>query len=296
MITNLNYHHLFYFKVIATEGSIVKAAKKLHLGQSTLSAQLKTLEEQINTQLFQRQKKQLILTDAGKVVLDYATGVFRLGSEMLEVLKDGTSATKVHLQLGLTNAVPKHIASTVIRQALHHQSCTITVHEGHYPELVQELLAHRIDLLLSNQSPNFQKDQKGVAKSVLEMEVSIYGHKKFKGLIKNFPHSLNQQPFVIPLAQNQLRSKVENYFQLNNLTMNVVTETEDTSLQKILATQGEGLLPITEIAVQSLVEKGELIKIGRLDKIRETLYLVSANRRIQNPVAYYLFNHFKLKT
>ena len=41
----LNYHHLLYFKTIATEGSISKASQKLNVGQPALSAQLKTLEE-----------------------------------------------------------------------------------------------------------------------------------------------------------------------------------------------------------------------------------------------------------
>jgi len=37
----LNYHHLYYFRAIATEGGIAKAAEKLRLGQPTLSTQLK---------------------------------------------------------------------------------------------------------------------------------------------------------------------------------------------------------------------------------------------------------------
>ena len=55
----VNYHHLFYFKAIAEEGSVSKAAGKLRLGQPTLSAQLKQFEESLNVQLFERQHKKL---------------------------------------------------------------------------------------------------------------------------------------------------------------------------------------------------------------------------------------------
>ena len=82
----LNYHHLYYFKVIATEGSIAKASKTLRLGQPTLSAQLKLLEDVIGQKLFERQNRRLILTDAGRVALDYANEIFRLGSELLDTI------------------------------------------------------------------------------------------------------------------------------------------------------------------------------------------------------------------
>ena len=39
----LNYHHLFYFKTIATEGSIARAAEKLRIGQPAISMQLRRL-------------------------------------------------------------------------------------------------------------------------------------------------------------------------------------------------------------------------------------------------------------
>jgi LysR family transcriptional activator of nhaA len=52
----INYHHLFYFKTIAEEGTVSKAAEKLRLGQPTLSAQLKQFEENLGVQLFERNK------------------------------------------------------------------------------------------------------------------------------------------------------------------------------------------------------------------------------------------------
>ncbi len=58
----INYHHLFYFKTIAEEGSVSKAAGKLRIGQPTLSAQLKQFEDAIGVQLFERQHKKLLLT------------------------------------------------------------------------------------------------------------------------------------------------------------------------------------------------------------------------------------------
>ncbi len=92
----INYHHLYYFKTIAEEESVSKAAHKLRLGQPTLSAQLKQFEEQLGVQLFERKHKKLLLTEQGRIALDYAQNIFRLGGEMFEVLNDHITPTRVH--------------------------------------------------------------------------------------------------------------------------------------------------------------------------------------------------------
>ena len=81
-----NYHHLYYFYVIAKAGSISKACETLYLAQSTLSAQIKLFEKSLRKQLFERQKQRLILTEEGRVVLDYAESIFEIGQEMQDTL------------------------------------------------------------------------------------------------------------------------------------------------------------------------------------------------------------------
>ena len=57
---------LKYFWTIAEEGTISQAAEVLHLTQPTLSRQLKELEEELGTELFVRENRKMILTEAGE--------------------------------------------------------------------------------------------------------------------------------------------------------------------------------------------------------------------------------------
>ena len=75
----LNYHHLRYFRAIATEGSITKAAQHLKISQSALSVQLRQLEGSLGQPLFDRKHKSLMLTEAGRIALAYADSIFRSG-------------------------------------------------------------------------------------------------------------------------------------------------------------------------------------------------------------------------
>ena len=57
-----NFNHLFYFYVVAKEGSIKLAAEKLHISQPTISDQIKLLEEHFQCSLFERRNRALFLT------------------------------------------------------------------------------------------------------------------------------------------------------------------------------------------------------------------------------------------
>ncbi|MEI6834760.1 MAG: LysR family transcriptional regulator [bacterium] len=103
----LNYHHLFYFRTIALEGSVVKAAKRLRLGQPTLSTQLRIFEDHIGQKLFEREARTLRLTEAGKMVLDYANEIFKLGDEMVEAINDRLTSSRVNLTVGALDRFPK---------------------------------------------------------------------------------------------------------------------------------------------------------------------------------------------
>lgn len=291
----LNYHHLFYFRTIAAEGGIAKAAVKLRLGQPTLSAQLKQLEEMVGKPLFERRNRKMILTEAGKAALDYSNEIFRLGDEMLEVLQDRSVSNQIHLQIGALDSVPKSVILSLVLEAYKiSDSCTISILEGKGDELFRELYNHKIDLILSNYPPPALEQSQVFSKSIAKLPVSVFGANKFRGLKRSFPQSLNSQPFVLPTVHSKLRHDLNHYFKLQNIQPLSVAETQDTSLQILFAKQGIGLAPLSEVPTDNLLKEGTLQRIGVLKGVHEEIWLVSAQRKIENPVAAKLMNVFSL--
>lgn len=290
----LNFHHLLYFKTIAVEGNIAKAAKKLLLGQPTLSAQMKQFEEVLGHELFDRSKRRLEVSEAGRLVLRYAKEIFQLGDEMLDALNDQHLASKVHVQLGATDTVSKHLTLKVYHHAQKFHDCVVSVSEGHGDELLRELRAHRVDLVISNYPPQVGDAAGFYAKCITKMKVVVCGSAKFSGLKKNFPESLEDQPFVMPALQSKLRHDVEHYLKLRDIRVNVVAEIQDTALQKLLGTHGDGLIPIAEAAAEDLIKSKDLIVIGTLEDVYEEFWLIAAERRIQNPIAAAIMKGFRL--
>lgn len=288
----LNYHHLYYFRIIATEGGIAKAAEKLRLGQPTLSTQLKQLEDTVGKPLFERRNRKMILTEAGRSALDYANEIFRLGDEMIEVLQDKTSDNAVHLQVGALDSVPKSVLLSLVNAAYRiSPHCTVSLLEGKGDELFRELYSHKIDLILSNYPPPAFEKRQVFSRSVAKLPVSIYGAKKYSALRKSFPHSLSGKPLVLPTAHSKLRHDLNHFFKLHNIHVLPVAETQDTSLQRLLTQQGIGLAPLSEVAREKF---SDLEKIGTLSGIYEEVWLVSAQRKLENPVAAKIMNTFSL--
>lgn len=288
----INYHHLFYFRAIAQEGTIAKAAKRLRLGQPTLSTQLKHFEAALGHQLFTRQGKRLRLTDAGLAALDYANEIFRLGDEMVEVLGDRLPAEVVSLAIGAMDTVPKHLTLKLIEAAQARQKCVVRVIEGRSDELLRELRAHRIDLLLSNDAPPLVDGQNLYGKLIAKMPVVVCGGPMHAGLRRGFPASLEGQPFIMATRDSRLRLDLEHYFKLQGIRVEVKVEAQDTSLQKLLTAHGMGVTAMPAPAAQELINDGQLMLLGELTDVREALWLIASERRIQNPVAAQLMKTF----
>lgn len=287
----LNYHHLYYFRSIASEGSIARAAEKLGLGQPTLSAQLKQLEDRVGRPLFDRRHRRLILTEAGKAALNYANEIFRLGEEMLEVLQDRTPEDQPHLQIGALDSVPKSVLLSLVMEAYKIAPCTISILEGKGDELFRELRAHRLDLIVSNYPAQALEEAQMYSRSVAKLPVGVYGAKKFRALKKNFPESLRGKPFVLPTLHSKLRHDVNHYFKIHEIAVLPVAETQDTSFQRLLAEHGVGLAPLSEVRG---VQEPHLVRLGRLQDVVEEIWLISAQRKLENPLAARLMAQIKI--
>ncbi len=294
-MVQLNYHHLYYFKTIATEGSISKAAAKLRLGQPTLSMQLKQFEEFLGHNLFERKNRSLVLTEMGRMVLGYANEIFRLGGEMLETISDRPTTKRAKLHIGALDSVPKALIRDIVVRALSLGEVQISILEGDGPELIAELKEHRLDLVISNASAPSPTDDHLFAKSISKMPLIVCGSVKFKNLVKNFPESLQNQPFIFPTAHSRVRHDIEHYFEDEHIQVDVLAETQDTSLMKTLACDGHGLVVVAENAVHELITSGVLYKLGELENRFEEIWLIAAQRKIANPIAKSLMKDFALQ-
>jgi DNA-binding transcriptional LysR family regulator len=79
---------LHIFRTVVAEGGVLKAARKLHRVQSSVSARIRHLEDSVGAQLFYRDRQRLLITPSGEVLLAYADKLLRLSEEARNALSD----------------------------------------------------------------------------------------------------------------------------------------------------------------------------------------------------------------
>lgn len=286
----LNYHHLIYFKVIAREGSISKASQILRVGQPALSSQLKSLEEYLGVKLFERKSRSLILTDAGKVTLEYADRIHKTGQELIQVMEDKLFSKQIHLSVGALDGVPKNLICDIVDYAHKKTKCLLSIYEGSMNDLVAQLLTHRIEVIISDHEVQAM-DYSGVSsKKFMSSPIQAFASSKFSQLKNEFPLSLKNIPCVLPTSHSKLRRDIINYFEQHGIKPNIIAETQDTSVQKLLSTKGDGVIFLPSFAAKELIKSKSLIKLGQLQNLKAEYFLIHNKRLIENPALELILN------
>jgi len=288
----LNYHHLLYFWMVAREGSIAKAGEQLRLAQPTISGQIRMLEEQLGEKLFQRSGRNLVMTDVGRLVYEYADQIFALGREMLDTLKDRPTGRPMRFQVGVTDEVSKVLAYRFLQPALTISAPTHMVcREGPIERLLADLATHAVDLVLADTPIAPTIKVKAYSHALGESPISICGVPKLVALYRSrFPQSLDGAPILLPTEQKQLRRSLEQWFESKGVRPRVVSEFDDTALMKTFGRFGEGMFPVPTAVEAEAMRMYGVGLIGRIDEVRERYYAISVERRLKHPAVLAISN------
>jgi LysR family transcriptional activator of nhaA len=292
----LNYGHLYYFYVIARVGSVTRASVELKLSQPTLSTQLNQFEDSLGVLLFERKNRTLFLTEMGKRVFDYASEIFRLGAELSDVIHDRRVEAQVKVQIGVLGAVPRTITRALVERALLEPGAHVTIVEGSFPQLMKDLKEHKLDLVLANVQDRSSAEPVSFHQLVADIPVVFFGHKKWGEFANRFPASAARIPIILPTKGNWLRSEIDQYFAAHSVQPQIIAEIQDPELQRQLALSGAGATALAQLSIESELKSGELIQFDAKPFCYERIWLVSAYRRHENPVASALMKNFKLES
>lgn len=136
----MDIKQLKYFYVIAEEGQITSAAKKLHIAQPPLSYQLKSLENELGVKLVERGSRNIKLTDAGVILYKRAKQILSLTKSTEDELKDFKQGIHGTLSIGTVSSSGASLLDS--RLSIFHDKypfINFEIHEGNTYELLEAL-------------------------------------------------------------------------------------------------------------------------------------------------------------
>lgn len=143
----MELRHFRYFETLAGTLNFTRAAEKSHVTQSTLSHQIRHLEDELGVRLFDRIGKRVIITEAGEKLLNHITPVLRQIDDINGILREPTNVISGNLRIGATHSFTINLVPGCISVLLsRNPSIMVTVEELSGNAILERLDEELIDI------------------------------------------------------------------------------------------------------------------------------------------------------
>lgn len=267
----LNFNHVYYFHVAATEGSIARAAERLGVTQPTVSEQIRALERTLAVELFERTASGMRLTDAGRHAYEHTTTMFRSGERLLEAVgKISDDDVPRSLRIGITAAVSRTTAADFLMPVMTLDESVPSIRSGDFPDLLRAIRAGELDLVLCESQP-IQAASKGLRVDEI--------HKPRLVAVASpqlVPDGSDPTWEGMPIAQyrgnSAYRWEIDTFFSDRNAQARVVAEADDALLMVEAAARGACTAFVPFSVAREPVAAGRVRVVASLEPGSATVY------------------------
>ncbi|MBX9296090.1 LysR family transcriptional regulator [Chromobacterium vaccinii] len=281
-MSRLNYHHLHYFWAVASEGHLTRAAERLHVSQSALSAQIRQLEEQLGQPLFLREGRKLQLTELGAVVMRYAEEIFALGNELLATAASGQGHGT--LRIGSVATLSRNFQEWFLQPVLKEADVRLVLESGSLEELLQRLQAHELDVVLSNRPALGDDKQSWRCRTLARQPVVLVGPPLPEGQTFQFERDLPALPLLVPSRKSEIRLRFDLLCEELALQPAIRAEVDDMAMLRLLARDAGCVALLPAIVVRDELGKGLLQQYCVVPRVEETFYAITVQRQYLPPL------------
>ncbi|TVP53965.1 MAG: LysR family transcriptional regulator [Halomonadaceae bacterium] len=281
---NLNLRHLYYFWMIAREGSIARASESLELTPQTLSGQLATFEGALDGALFRRVNRSLQLTDFGQTVFTYADEMFQTAQALTDVLREPPENRPLNLSVGIAASIHKLIAYHLTAPALSlSREVRLTCRSGDTGALLKRLGQRELDIVLTDRQPDSGEAGHFRSHRLASSSISLFAAPELATILAaDFPASLDRQPFLATTLDAPYVTALMNWFANQNIRVKVAAEVDDSALIKVFGRQGLGYFAAPTAIRDEVCRQYQVVHVASIHEVRDTLYGVTRARSGHN--------------
>jgi LysR family transcriptional regulator, low CO2-responsive transcriptional regulator len=146
-MSELNFHQLRIFSVVAQHKSFSRAARELKISQPAVSAQVRQFEEDLGVVLIDRVKHRVGLTDAGRTVTSYAQRIFSIADEMIDSVESLRDLTHGRLVIGASPTIAEYVLPPLLgRFRRTHPGIELKIDIGPNKAIADSVLRNQLDM------------------------------------------------------------------------------------------------------------------------------------------------------
>ena len=241
-------------------GSFQKAASELYIAQPSLTSRIKTLEKELDTELFVRSRKGVELTESGQTFLPYA---FRI----IDAYTHGREA--IHKESGILcigSSSYSLLLNNIMNFLKKDRQLVLNVRTGPTSTLFEYLLSGEIDCAISQYI-----DHPDIAQTFLFDEpISLFASLSHPFAIRKKPvtlEELSMEPLVVYDGNSNFWTEIERNFIKKGLAPYRMVEIDSLAASKSMIVQGNTLAFLPDLPLEADVASGKLCRIPTIPSI-----------------------------
>ncbi|MBM3449374.1 MAG: LysR family transcriptional regulator [Armatimonadetes bacterium] len=282
----LNVHQLKIFHTVARAGSFSRAAEELRITQPSVSIQVRELERTLGVELFDQIGKRIFLTEAGKILEDYAVRVLGLLNEAEHAIRDVKGATGGHLRVGATSVPGVYLLPPVLGQLRERLANTeVTLEIGFARPIQERLLRNELDIAVLGGGQRHEA-LVHTAYRTDEMAVVAAPRNPLASRRDLAANDLARERLIFRERGSGMRDAIDQAFEAQGLSP--LPAMELSSIEAIIhaVTADLGVSILSHFAVEEAVQRGHLAIVPVSDfHPRQTLWIVRHREKRMSSVA-----------
>lgn len=248
------------FLAVARERRFSRAAEKLYRTQSAVSQTIQKLEQELGEALFDRASRDGVLTDAGKVLYEYAEKLVNLRAEAAESLTELRELQKGKLVIAANEFTALYLLRVLAEFRRLHPMIKITVERALGSRIPDDVLRYNVEFGVLSYEP-----QEPALHSVVvyqdELVFVVPPKHPLAAAAEISIRQLGAESFVAHIVSSPYREKVIQMFKTYKTPLHMDLELPTLQAIKQFVAMGNGVAFVPEISVESELARGELVRI-----------------------------------
>ena len=296
----MELRNLITFTHVAELGSFTKAAEQLGYSQSTISFQIKQLEEELGCLLFERINHTITLTQRGHELVSYAHQVRALTDEFKEsLIKDEELSGHIHI------VTPDSVCDDMINANyidFHNRYPNISIKFTTADTLVMfDMLDHNeADIIITLDTHSYNKDYVIAKEEQLSMHFVASSKSKFAGVRDLSINDIINEPFILTEYGQGYRRVLDKELAKRSLEITPILEIGRTDMITSLVANGDMISFLPDFVTKEYIDSGELcyldIKDMNIEIWKQLIYHKNKwmSKTLRTLINYIIENEFSL--
>jgi DNA-binding transcriptional LysR family regulator len=288
----MELHTLQVFATVVTERSFSRAAEKLYRTQPAVSLAVQRLETELGEKLIERDMrgaKDLVLTEAGRTVYEYARRFANLADELTDALAELRDMSAGRLVIGANESSTLYLLPHIERYRARHPKIKVQVRRSRSSRIPTELLEGELELGVASYDPGDDR----LATKVIYTDALAFIVSPRHRLARRRTVSiteLGKETFIAHNVVSPYRELVLREFRRHKVPLNMDVEMPTLETIRRLVQDGEGVAFLPRMCVQKDVETGAVreLAVRELDVERKVRLLYAKTRTLSHAARAFL--------